>query len=224
MTDGTSQGLFIVVAIVIFGIFVSLSYTVFGDGLGNSLPDMVSTAVSKPMSERWVEVDLTSRVSRDRQDMEVLDYTDNSVHIRANNTKNNYNGVRIGEEHFEPNNEYRLSFTVHKLDGNIDNIGGHLHFAHRNRLYADGELQPNRFRSGNLYDNSKDSIDYVLYFDSDGLIEVDGVWQATDPYSSGYYNPVVSIVTNRSRRLGDLEEHEFKITDITLEKSVPSLR
>lgn len=33
MTNGTSQGLFIVVAIVIFGIFVGLSYTIFGDEL-----------------------------------------------------------------------------------------------------------------------------------------------------------------------------------------------
>ena len=33
MTNGTSQGLFIVVAIVIFGIFVGLSYTLFGDEL-----------------------------------------------------------------------------------------------------------------------------------------------------------------------------------------------
>ncbi len=33
MTEGTSQGLFVVVAIVIFGIFVGLSYTIFGNTL-----------------------------------------------------------------------------------------------------------------------------------------------------------------------------------------------
>lgn len=31
MTEGASQGLFVVIAIVIFGIFIGLSYVVFGE-------------------------------------------------------------------------------------------------------------------------------------------------------------------------------------------------
>ena len=44
MTDGTSQGLFIVVAIVIFGIFVVLAYILFEDTLSPSLASMFGDA------------------------------------------------------------------------------------------------------------------------------------------------------------------------------------
>lgn len=50
LTDGTSQGLFIVVAIVIFGIFVSLSYNVFGsmgDGLSGIFTSSIESAESR---------------------------------------------------------------------------------------------------------------------------------------------------------------------------------
>lgn len=45
MTDGTSQGLFIVVAIVIFGIFVVLAYLLFEDVLSPAIEGLFNTAV-----------------------------------------------------------------------------------------------------------------------------------------------------------------------------------
>ncbi len=48
MTEGTSQGLFVVVAIVIFGIFIGLTYTLFGsEGLSNDLENIFNDAFSK---------------------------------------------------------------------------------------------------------------------------------------------------------------------------------
>lgn len=48
MTDGTSQGLFVVLAIVIFGVFVALSYTVFGsEGLTGDITELVSESISQ---------------------------------------------------------------------------------------------------------------------------------------------------------------------------------
>ena len=46
MTDGTSQGLFIVVAIVIFGIFIGMSYMIFGEVLQPKLVNLVETATN----------------------------------------------------------------------------------------------------------------------------------------------------------------------------------
>lgn len=46
MTNGTSQGLFIVVAIVIFGIFVLLSQTLFGDQLSNGLSGLFEDSIT----------------------------------------------------------------------------------------------------------------------------------------------------------------------------------
>ena len=47
MTNGTSQGLFIVIAIIIFGIFVGLSQTVFGKTLTNGLVDLFTDATEQ---------------------------------------------------------------------------------------------------------------------------------------------------------------------------------
>lgn len=47
MTNGTSQGLFIVVAIVIFGLFVVLSNNLFGDELSPALVDMFTTSAEQ---------------------------------------------------------------------------------------------------------------------------------------------------------------------------------
>lgn len=47
MTDGTSQGLFIVVAIVIFGIFVVLAYLLFEDTLSPAIEGLFQTAVDE---------------------------------------------------------------------------------------------------------------------------------------------------------------------------------
>ncbi len=47
MTEGTSQGLFIVVAIVIFGIFIGLTYTIFGDVLEPALVEIFGDGVKK---------------------------------------------------------------------------------------------------------------------------------------------------------------------------------
>ena len=53
MTDGTSQGLFIVVAIVIFGIFVVMAYILFEDTLSPAMASMFTEATEQA-SERMV--------------------------------------------------------------------------------------------------------------------------------------------------------------------------
>lgn len=57
MTEGTSKGLFIVVAIVIFGIFVFMADQIFGIGLTDSLIGLVSDSVSQPNNETIVDPD-----------------------------------------------------------------------------------------------------------------------------------------------------------------------
>ena len=47
MTNGTSQGLFIVVAIIIFGIFVLISYVLFRDNLKPSLANIFTDGLEQ---------------------------------------------------------------------------------------------------------------------------------------------------------------------------------
>lgn len=51
MTNGTSQGLFIVVAIVIFGIFIGLSNTVFGSEMKTSLLDLFGISTEQTSND-----------------------------------------------------------------------------------------------------------------------------------------------------------------------------
>ncbi|MCE3183185.1 hypothetical protein [Enterococcus faecium] len=46
MTDGASQGLFVIVAVVIFGIFVLISYILFKDTLQPKLTGIFQNATS----------------------------------------------------------------------------------------------------------------------------------------------------------------------------------
>ena len=46
MTDGASQGLFVIVAVVIFGIFVLIAYILFRDTLKDSLDGIFKDAIS----------------------------------------------------------------------------------------------------------------------------------------------------------------------------------
>lgn len=46
MTDGASQGLFVIVAVVIFGIFVLIAYLLFRDNLKDSLNGIFQKATS----------------------------------------------------------------------------------------------------------------------------------------------------------------------------------
>lgn len=46
MTDGASQGLFVIVAVVIFGIFVAISYVIFKDNLAPSMSSIFTDSIS----------------------------------------------------------------------------------------------------------------------------------------------------------------------------------
>lgn len=55
MTNGGSQGLFIVVAVVIFGIFVAISYIIFRDNLTPSLSAIFSNSISNATNFEQIE-------------------------------------------------------------------------------------------------------------------------------------------------------------------------
>lgn len=50
MTDGASQGLFVIVAVVIFGIFVALAYLLFREQLTQALKGIFETSIAQASS------------------------------------------------------------------------------------------------------------------------------------------------------------------------------
>lgn len=61
MTNGTSQGLFIIVAVVIFGIFIAMSYMLFRDNLSNSLASIFEDSITKTQDQ------LTENITAERE-------------------------------------------------------------------------------------------------------------------------------------------------------------
>lgn len=86
MTNGTSQGLFIVVGVVIFGIFISIAYVLFGDdikvGLGSVFDDSIdevkkkeenSEVLDKGIEEEKYVMEVSGIMSADSKDIAQLD-------------------------------------------------------------------------------------------------------------------------------------------------------
>jgi len=51
MTDGASQGLFVIVAVVIFGIFVVIAYLLFREKLSDALASIFDNATQQASSQ-----------------------------------------------------------------------------------------------------------------------------------------------------------------------------
>lgn len=59
MTDGASQGLFVIVAVVIFGIFVLIAYILFRETLQPKLADIFKDATSDAVASLNYETPTT---------------------------------------------------------------------------------------------------------------------------------------------------------------------
>ena len=84
MTDGTSQGLFIVVAIVIFGIFVVLAYILFEDTLSPALANMFTDATeqaSKRLNEGIITPTDENLFDFDKTTQTITAYTGGAVEV-----------------------------------------------------------------------------------------------------------------------------------------------
>ncbi len=135
MTEGTSQGLFVVVAIVIFGIFVGLSYTVFGDVLQPQLVNIIRTST---------DINSKSVKEFNLEDVEAWNGTD----IKLSPTENKFlfssnpkfmGGLRFPADYFKKGSTYRLAFDITKLSGDIEGIGGHLFTSKNTVVTLDGQ-------------------------------------------------------------------------------------
>lgn len=94
MTNGTSQGLFIVVAIVIFGIFVGLSYTLFGDELSPALQGLFGQSTEQAGGNLTGKIDVN--VDAFREDEHFV-----YAKIREENPEKNEKEVWVKAEKLE---------------------------------------------------------------------------------------------------------------------------
>lgn len=114
MTNGSSQGLFVVVAVVIFGIFVAISYSLFRDQLTPSLASIFSVATEQAGEsfKRKREIPL----------LELIANTDYSSKIEdvggiLQSTYKGYAGtnpisIRTSQQTFEVGKKYEIAGTL----------------------------------------------------------------------------------------------------------------
>lgn len=65
MTEGSSQGLFVIVAVVIFGIFVVISYVLFRDNLKTGLASIFKDSIEESLENSEFQTDMKGEVLED---------------------------------------------------------------------------------------------------------------------------------------------------------------
>lgn len=171
MTSGSSQGLFVVEVVVIFGIFVSISYTLFRYTLTPSLASIFKDSLyqtNKNISSYIVTTaDLKTTDNRvakiTRQTKDELIYS----HDGSNYTSN----IRLNTYYFKTETTYYLEYEIELLDGIVETLGGHSAsfvggqpVETPKNFYIDGELKGN-YHSGvafNLNKGEKHKIKVLL--------------------------------------------------------------
>ena len=115
MTDGTSQGLFIVVAIVIFGIFVLLAYILFEDTLSPAMASMFTDATEQAQ-ERLDEGKL---IYQSYKEIDASSDTYSNTASEYEYVQHSLDFSKIAKEHGE--GDYTLKFDM-KQNQNIGTV------------------------------------------------------------------------------------------------------
>lgn len=220
MTEGTSKGLFIVVAIVIFGIFVGLTYTLFGsEGLTKDLKIIFENSIQKTENtfKGWNNVNFSISEFK-RESINYTSSSNNSVEYTSDGQYVNGEGIFIPVTYFEKDANYRLTFEITKLEGSILNVGGHLHVSEKFKTYVDGKLQKETYLYGIPYVDDFKKHTYEVYFDTNWLENINGKLQGVNPSRPEYYyTPEVFITTNRTQISDKRASHKVKFENIKLE-------
>ena len=219
MTEGTSQGLFIVVAIVIFGIFVVLAYILFEDTLSPALASMFTNATEQ--SHKRLEntkEEFAIGVYNPRGEAFVERITDTSVVYRTPGNLYWGEGIFIPAEQLEQNKKYELTFDLNLLEGSISRIGGSIEITDRENthIYVNGVKISSGEQSMHL------GVDYVFEplktyeikfeFMTDNLgIDSEGNYYAIIDKEESF--PNVYIQPNRGQ--GIVEPYKVSISNIT---------
>lgn len=172
MTEGTSQGLFIVVAIVIFGIFVSLSYTLFGNILTPSMEgiflDATHQATSKMNGYEYLDIELLP-ATRAHLNHIAFDY--NRYHVEDGSRMWSFIG-QLGIKNPDTG-VYEIPYYITRNDGRLTGI------LDLNRLYAeinyDGEPEYNIVSSKVFINGREVPTNFGISSSSSGGVRYQGI-------------------------------------------------
>lgn len=198
MESGSNKSLYTLLAVVVFGIFLSLSYFLFQDQLKGVLADVMSKANSS-MSSKSVLSDTTYiaegfHAYAPSGTQVVTNKTVNSISYSSINTGSD--GVLIEAKYLDINKNYVFSFDVTKVSGTITRIGGHNTLGDETTIKIDGiEGYDSKYTSSGItcaYPNDLLTHRVEIYFNTKNLVK-DGdnvyVINTTQTYPSYYIQP-----------------------------------
>lgn len=170
--------MFVVVAIVIFGIFIGLSYTLFGNTLKPAVVNLFEKATEQSSNDlnNWSDVTEldTSNLSWDRE------------------TQKGKQTVIFGPEYFKQDGVYKVNFDLTLDSGTIEYLGGHLHTTDASVVKVDGVAMTSPL-------NGQNSWRYGIPFD----IEVGETKHVELTFTANHYDePIAHTVKSLHLTVG----------------------
>lgn len=145
MTNGTSQGLFVIVAVVIFGIFVGISYLLFQDKMQTGLSTIFDNSISNVALERKLNPSKIEDFDKPTSDLN-MSHDLNSFGIQSMNDYSNQSYS------FEKNNN---SFVSEIIDVDVENTALEYYLNSASVYY---DYMPNdSFNKSKYFSNNKDN-------------------------------------------------------------------
>lgn len=152
MTNGSSQGLFVVVAVVIFGIFVAISYLLFRDQLTPSLASIFGDSLSFSIRSQYSSIATLKDFNSSNPDVATIKSKKDSELIYSHDGSSVTYNIYIKPIFFKPERQYSLEYEIELLDGIVETLGGHNAsfeggqiLATPQNFYIDGELKGNYY-------------------------------------------------------------------------------
>lgn len=141
METGSNKSLYTLIAVVVFGIFLSLSYFLFQDSLKGVLADVMSKT-SQSTSMHIVNADNLYSPSniRDYYGGNYSIYSDGSILYSATVGSFWGAGFGIGQDVIKADRLYSVSFDMQVLSGRVYRQSGHLSGVNHVKSYLDGVL------------------------------------------------------------------------------------
>lgn len=153
MDNASNNGLYTLIAIVVFGIFLSLSYWLFQDQMKSVLAGVMGD-VSTKVGELVIGGNYVQLEDLSFFPLRISDYSAINGVFEFSSTGLDWAGLGITADNFERNKTYSLNFTITKLSGNITNLGGHSIISDYSEVYIDGVLKQGTWVSGDpIYPN-----------------------------------------------------------------------
>jgi hypothetical protein len=215
MEKGSSKSLFTLLGVVVFGIFISLSYFLFQD----QLQSIVATTTSKTEEHANTRLDVLFDQDAPVTVLELVKFNPNGDPFRTSDaTTTGYTyavtskltsgiGYYIQAKNLLPSNYYVLTFDITKESGNIYKLGGHATISNSVTVLMDGVVK-NNYTSGFTYPNDYKAHHIEVRFDT---LKLTGAKKVANDLVDG-----IHIQVNRDRYSITPIEYEVSISNVKL--------